>query len=401
MENCTLPLSTRRIIPAILLFCASSAFPRGSAPPVPVFHDSIGEVVDRAENGRYCVFGDTALFIAARCRRVTDTRVDIHAIRDSAGIVQVAVLRLDGIRFERLARGIADRVRRRAAGEGFDAALLPIRRAEWEKGRGTRRIYLRDGSRIIGTFERASGDTLWVLTPGGLRIAVPDSQIEALENLPGLRAKGGRFLQDDPNGSRLFFSPTGRNLDAGEGYFADYMVLFPTLALGVTRYFSISGGMSILPGSPRQLFYIAPKITLRASDRLGFGSGILYLNVPGEDDSNGDSKSNDVQLGYAVATFGSERKAVTLGAGVPFGPGTGGSALVLVGGELQVSSRAKFITENWIFSGEEDFSAFSGGVRFFGEKLAVDLALISTRELFQSGGFPFVPWVDFSVRFGP
>ncbi|NUM78245.1 hypothetical protein HUU40_28120, partial [candidate division KSB1 bacterium] len=57
---------------------------------------------------------------------------------------------------------------------------------------------------------------------------------------------------------------------------------------------------------------------------------------------------------------------------------------------------------NWIFTGtDEPQVLFSGGVRFFGERLAVDLALFSSEEFFEAdSGFPFVPWVDFSVFFG-
>ena len=35
-----------------------------------------------------------------------------------------------------------------------------------------------------------------------------------------------------------------------------------------------------------------------------------------------------------------------------------------------------------------------------GERLSVDLALITTQEAFKGDGFPFIPYVDFAVFFG-
>ncbi|MBN2201163.1 hypothetical protein JW777_04350 [bacterium] len=368
---------------------------RAADPDSAVFHPSFGSVVDRDENARYFIFGDTAFFIAARMHRVSDTRVDIHAIRDSAGVIQLAVLKLDKIGFDKLERGIAARILPGDSGAGrpnrFNQPLILIRKSEWEKRTGTLKWILRDGSRIVGALTAARPDTLSIRTPGGLSIDIPDSQIESVAALPGVAAKRGRYLEKDPNGSRLLFAPTGRNLEAGQGYFADYFIFFPTVAVGVTRYFSVSGGMSIVPGAKQQLYYFAPKLTFRPSPDLGFGAGVLILGIPEEE---------DVKLGFAVSTIGGEQRAVTFGAGIPMGEGGGGHALLLIGGEMQMSARSKFITENWIFTGGDGFAAFSGGVRFFGERLAVDLALITAKDLLESGGFPFIPWVDFSVVFG-
>ena len=70
----------------------------------------------------------------------------------------------------------------------------------------------------------------------------------------------------------------------------------------------------------------------------------------------------------------------------------------LFGGEAQVSNIAKLLTENWIFTSGDDFMMFSGGIRLFGENLAVDFGLVTSDEAFSDGGFPFFPWVDFAVN---
>jgi len=73
--------------------------------------------------------------------------------------------------------------------------------------------------------------------------------------------------------------------------------------------------------------------------------------------------------------------------------------IFLLGGELQTSNSTKIITENWIPSSGD--AAISLGVRFFGERLAVDLAFITAASILDdASGWPFIPWVDFAVNFG-
>ena len=206
------------------------------------------------------------------------------------------------------------------------------------------------------------------------------------------RSGSGRFYRTDPNDSRLLFAPTGRNLQRGEGYFADYFVFFPTVAYGVTDFLALSGGVSLIPGASSQVIYFAPKLAFNLSPTVSIATGGLYVTIPDE--------ISNAFLAYAVTTIGKRTGAVTLGIGIPVSESTG-SPLLLLGGELQISNSAKLISENWIFTGSPDTEiAFSGGVRFFGDKIAVDLAMVSTGELLSSGGFPFFPWVDFAVSFG-
>jgi len=131
---------------------------------------------------------------------------------------------------------------------------------------------------------------------------------------------------------------------------------------------------------------------LQVSPKVGFGTGFLYLAIPDEGD--------DLNLGYVVSTIGSDRSGVTLGVGLPLTSDSDQNPILLIGGETQVSNRVKLITENWIFTGNEVTILFSGGIRFFSDRLAVDLALITSEEAFGGEGFPFLPWVDFSVFFG-
>jgi hypothetical protein len=216
-------------------------------------------------------------------------------------------------------------------------------------------------------------------------------QIVEVSDLQG-EMRGGQLYRTDPNSTRLFLAPTGRGLKAGQGYFADYFLFFPTVAVGVTDFLALSGGVSLVPGAESQLAYFAPKLTFPISPQVGLSTGLLHLAIPEDTD--------DVTLGYAVGTFGNACNGLTLGAALPLNSNEDKNPVLLIGGEAQMSNSAKLITENWIFTGNTTTVLFSGGIRFFGEKLAVDIALIGSDELFEGQGFPFVPWVDFSVFFG-
>jgi hypothetical protein len=155
----------------------------------------------------------------------------------------------------------------------------------------------------------------------------------------------------------------------------------------------VGGGVSLIPGATRQLVYIAPKVSLIQQERINLAAGFLFMGVPDND---------NLGTVYASLTTGSPLAGITFGVAMP----TNGSSsdfnapALLFGGETQISNRAKLMTENWFFTGEESLLVLSGGVRFFGESLSADIGLFTSPDFFDEGGFPFIPWLDFSVRFG-
>ncbi|MDZ7288983.1 MAG: hypothetical protein ONB44_01235 [candidate division KSB1 bacterium] len=371
----------------IFLLAVSATAQSGS----PYLHEILGEIIDAQENAKYQIFGDIPGFTAGRLHGDQRSGYQLHLLRNRDESAQLLIVKITPERFEVLRRRVAERINAVSRNETVPAqAVYPIAESQWPAATGLRKLTLHDGTVLNGTFSRAQGDTLFVRTSGGLQVPVPDAQIVAVTTLQG-EMREGQFYRTDPNTSRLLFAPTGRGLKSGQGYFADYYVFFPTLAIGVTDFLALSGGVSLVPGAKSQLAYFAPKLSFQASPEVNLATGFLYLAIPEE--------TEDEILGYAVGTLGSNRSALTLGAGLSLSTDNK-NLILLIGGETQVSNSAKLITENWVFTGNEATVVFSGGIRFFGEKLAVDLALLSSKEFFEEGGFPFVPWVDFSVFFG-
>ncbi len=270
-------------------------------------------------------------------------------------------------------------------------SVFPIEESDWDGNNATKAIILHDGSEIFGTLENAVNDTLMVLSAGGLLLAIPDDKISHIAELHGEYVEG-EYIRHDPNTTRLFFAPTARNIRRGSGYFADYMIFFPTGAYGITDNIAVSAGMSLIPGADKQVWFFAPKLSYKISPQLDIAVGAFLLDLP--EDLNSEI------LGYSMTTFGDRLHSFTLGFAASLESNSDNNQIIIVGGDHQVSNRVKLITENWLFLEGDSPKVFSGGIRFFGERMAVDLAFFSVAEMWEGGTWPLIPWVDFSILLG-
>jgi hypothetical protein len=273
---------------------------------------------------------------------------------------------------------------------------------------GTRqRVELTGGRVIVGTVIASTGESL-VLDVEGVRTEIPRAQIVRFS------AVTGRFSRRDPNDTRLFVTPTGRTLPRGAGRLTTYFV-FPSVAYGVTGNVDVSAAASIpVDGSGLVSGTVKVGVLQRATTALAAGASASTFY--------GDN--SDVVTGtiYGVGTFGTAERSLTLGAygiyaagdeveGVEIGDGMG----VVIGGGMQISNSIKLMTENALIFAFTDDGGTAGilavGVRFFGDRLAADLALpvyAFMTETTASGGrrvegeaFPLpIPYIGFAYNFG-
>ncbi|MDI6804565.1 MAG: hypothetical protein QME58_12100 [Bacteroidota bacterium] len=259
-----------------------------------------------------------------------------------------------------------------------------------KKKEKVQRIILNDGSELVGFIEYDHGDSVRFNTFSGLTITIPKNQISSIDKLAG-EIINGEYYRMDPNNTRLFFAPTARTIRSGHGYFSAYEIFFPMLAFGIADVVSIAGGMSLFPGAPLQIFYVAPKITPIHTDDLDIAGGVLYLN---------STLGGFEGLGivYGVGTYGNEKAAFTGGLGWGFSRGElTNKPILLLGGELRLSNSLKLISENWI-PPDADIQFISFGLRFFGDKVAGDFGLIHPLGS-RIENFPFIPWIGFAYNF--
>ena len=259
-------------------------------------------------------------------------------------------------------------------------------------------IRLKDKTQLRGMIIERTDTTLVIKTTSGLEVKVPQTSIISIEPVQGKFEKG-LFIRSDPNYSRLMFSPTGRPLRKGEGYFTDYYVFFPGVSYGFTDNFSVMAGFSIVPGINfgDQLKYLAPRIGIQLNKSVAISAGALYISF-----------LNEVGAGiaYGVATVGEQDKSLT--AGIGFGYireededfKFARRPILMLGGNIRLSNSLAFVSENWFYPISEmnfDEQPFALALRFFGDRLAVDAGLIFSFEM-VSKGFP-MPWLSFVYHF--
>lgn len=244
-------------------------------------------------------------------------------------------------------------------------------------------ISLNDGTELQGFILNESDSLINFITLSGIEMKIKKELVAEISFSKGEIVKG-QFQRYDPNRTRLFFAPTARTLEQGKGYFSAYEIFWPSVAIGITDYITLAGGMSLVPGSRDQMFYVNPKVRFLNLESVSLGAGLIYTRV--------DYYSN-LGIVYGVSTIGSERTALTVGIGWGFEDDRefNQNLFLLLGGEVQVSNSLKLISENWIIS---DDAIISFGIRFFGDNLAADFGLFRPVDVYIKG-WPFFPWVGF------
>lgn len=257
-------------------------------------------------------------------------------------------------------------------------------------------LELRSGERLVGRIV-AIRDNEIDFQAGLGKVTVEIARIKAVTTVPASAMKNGDFWFPNPNNTRLYLSPTGRMLKQGQGYFQNIWLFFNGVAIGITDNITIGGGMSVLPTDDflsDNIFYLTPKIGVHAGGNVDLAVGALYIFLPFDDGFDDDSNSAGIL--YGVATLGDDNHNITGGLGYGFANGElANSPVLMLGGEYRLGRRLSFVSENWIIPDGES-ALISYGLRFFGEKLSVDLSFLNSAN---DPIFPGAPYVDFVVNF--
>jgi hypothetical protein len=251
-------------------------------------------------------------------------------------------------------------------------------------------LILRDGSVLVGRVIGFDATSVRFVSSIG-ESNIPRSTITAIRLTGKDQLRDGQLWPEDPSRTRLLFSPTGRMMHEGEAYLTDAYVFFPSVQYGVTDAFSVGVGASVLPGIDldENILYITPKLGLYRSPKLNVAVGALFAF------GKVVSDAAPVGLAYGVATVGDENDNLTLGGGFGFANGESTKlGVVMAGGSTRISKSIALVTENYIASSNSTSSIFSGGVRFIGERMSVDLALWGGPSVDI-----VVPYVAFIYRF--
>jgi hypothetical protein len=264
-------------------------------------------------------------------------------------------------------------------------------------------LTLVDGSTLVGTILETRPDgTIRFRSLGGVELTVEPAGI-ARRSVARGRVVDGVFWRDDPNPSRLMFTSTGRAIPRGEGYVGSFVLVIipvPFVAYGVTDRITVAASTPVFPGAMGEALLLAPKVHLLSAERVELAAGTLLVL---------SRESPPLSLTYGVGTFGDLDRALTVGFGIGVDPeggawdqaqgryGRSTSPIGMIGGEVRLSPRTKFVTENWFLGGGLN-AILGGGIRIVSESMSADLGLGAIVGEDFSGCC--LPMVNFVVPFG-
>ena len=251
----------------------------------------------------------------------------------------------------------------------------------------THELRLSDGSRVFGCITAESDTEVEFETIAGVKLLARRDQIVSLRKVEG-RLHKGEFQLADPNNTRLFYGPTGRSLPRGQVYLGMYELVMPFVQVGVTDKFSIGGGTPLIFGLDedfgRRPYWVTPKLQV-------FNGGKTQVSVGLFQGFGGDDSAG---VAYGVATRGGAEGSITAGAGVAYNSNGDRTAVVMIGGDRPISRYTKFVTESYMWQSGHGLA--SAGVRFFGERISADLAMVMP---IGADDWFVLPMINFAYRF--
>ena len=260
-------------------------------------------------------------------------------------------------------------------------------------------VLLQDGSKLVGRVVLVTADSLRIVSAVASTM-LARSAVRSVAQYPASALRNGELWPENPHPTRLIFAPTAIPLRQGEGYVSDFWIFFASAAVGVTDRFTMGGGLSLFPTNDfsNNIFYAIPKYAIVNRPTLNVAVGALAAILPDKFISKGESRSLGVL--YGVVTKGSRESNLTLGVGMGYVGGTLSNKPVLtLGGQHRVARRVALISDNWLFpmyKGSKTLVSY--GLRFLGEKVAVDFAFanaVGNGDTF----FPGVPLLGFAFKF--
>ena len=254
------------------------------------------------------------------------------------------------------------------------------------------------GITYVGTIIERSDKEITILTDANTKIQIVLSSVQDIRAIPKSQIHNGEYWYPNPNDSRYLFAPSAFNLKQGEGYYQNTYLFINTFNYGITDNFSMGLGFEFISTFASlgasdfdPIYFLTPKYSMQVAENVRVGVGVLYGKI--SDDIGGFG------VGYGLVTYGNPEHNATLGLGFGFFDGEFSSdPVITISGMTRLSRRISLVTENWFFPADVYRGVISYGIRFFGETMSVDLALINNEDF--SEVFPIgIPYVDFVVKF--
>ena len=271
-------------------------------------------------------------------------------------------------------------------------------------------IFLKDGTQLRGLLLSESPVGIRIKTDNLGEMTVTTDKIERVEKNTEGFYRNGQYWFPNPHSTRYLFAPSALSLGKGEGYYQNAYIFVNSVSVGVTDHFTMGGGIVLNPTfQDWQVLFLTPKISFPSQSNVTFGVGMIGVGIFNRrydyDPQTGMGPKSgfgmDVAgIGYGTLTIGDAERNGSVGLGWGFSDGDISSNPVInLSYMTRVGRKLGFVTENWIIIPRQHSDAvLSGGLRFFGERMSVDLALLVPTA--TGFGFMAIPYVDFVILFG-
>jgi hypothetical protein len=266
----------------------------------------------------------------------------------------------------------------------------------------TYQITLKDGSVFTGKIVSITDSEIIIQsrTIGELRLK--KENIKTMAPISSIDEKRSGVWFPNPNPSRYLLGTSAIPMEKNTGYYQNTWIFFNSFAYAFTNNFSVSGGFEIFSllakGDGPYAFYINPKVSFKVGDNFYAGGSVLYANtIKTVDEFGGLGTLN------FFGTYGNKNNNITGALGWGWADGEFSSKpLITISGMVRVSKRIALVSENWISPGIGSdgsyYGIFSYGIRFLGEKTAIDLAFVNNKDIAEGLAIGF-PWLDFVINF--
>ena len=256
------------------------------------------------------------------------------------------------------------------------------------------KIELKDGSVFIGNIMQQDSINLVLKNSSIPKIEILVSKIKSIDEVDKSNFKNDSYWYPNPHATRYFYGPSAIGLKKGEGYYQNTYLVLNSFNVGISDNISIGGGLELIStfAAKDPIFFITPKVSYKVAEKFHAGCGILYARFTSDFGSLGTV--------FATGTYGTTDNNITGSLGWGFVDSEfSQEPIITLSGMKRISKRAALVTENWLIPSGEYYGLLSYGVRFFGEKIAVDLAFINNRDIAEEIIIG-IPYVSFTVKFG-
>ena len=281
---------------------------------------------------------------------------------------------------------------------------------------GKKYIYeFRDGTTIIGTFDREEQGNIYIKDLEGKETYLPRVMVAQTHEVTGDNLRDGEYWFPNMHDTRYFFSPSAFGLEKGEGYFGHSYWMLWQAQFGITDELSIGGGTTFW-GFPATL---NAKYSFNINKDFNYALGWFWVgDLFG---FTGGEMGSLLNMPYMVVTKGSKENNITLGVAYNFATPfedwgneiEPSKRLVLnMGATFRASRRFAVVFEGWVLNafGEEPEVMGGPGIRYFRKINRVtarngagaktwDFQLMHFPGMGEDGGPTFFPMVGASQKF--